>query len=97
MAGSLSAERFEALGQAAHPLSEAGAQIFYDVLGMFLPLAAPQHEDTFVPVKYENSILSYIYHDHDRAFKNMGTAALEPSLSVTIPLPPAWMTLPTLG
>lgn len=83
------------LGQAAHPLLEA--QILYDVLGMFLPLAAPQHADTFMPVKHENSILSYTYHDHDRTFKNMGTAVLEPLLSVIIPLPPAWVTLPTLG
>lgn len=87
------------LGQAAHPLSEAGAGLFTMFRGCFraLPLAAPQHADTFTPVKHENSILSYIYRDHDRAFKSMGTAGLEPSLPVTIPLPPTRVTLPTLG
>lgn len=84
------------MGQAAHPLSNAGARIFYDVLGMFLPLDASQHADSFMPVKYENSILSNMYHEHDRAFKNLGTAVLEPSLSVTIALRPAWVTLPAL-
>lgn len=38
-----------------------------------------------MPVKHENPILVYIYHAHGRAFKIMGTAVLEPLLSVTVP------------
>lgn len=55
------------LGQAAHPLSKPRAQFFYDVLGMFPSsvTCCTYHLDTFMPLKHENPILSYIYHAHD--------------------------------